>query len=66
MSDKSTAHDWGVYETDGLSHVIPRRDLREHALSRDCWCSPTEDEGIMVHHSMDRREEFERGDRRPT
>ena len=59
------AHDWGVYETEGFPHVIPHNDLREHTVSPGCWCSPTEDEGMIVHHSMDRREEFERGERRP-
>lgn len=58
-------HGWGVYETDSLPHVVPHHDLREHSISDECWCAPTEDEGVMVHHSMDRREEFERGDRRP-
>lgn len=46
-----------------LPHVMPINDLREHVESNDCWCSPTEDDGVMVHHSMDRREEYERGRR---
>lgn len=37
-------------------HVLPRNDLREHSDTRNCWCGPTEDEGVFVHHSMDRRE----------
>lgn len=42
--------------------VYPLDDLREHDIdSEQCWCHPTYDEGILVHHSMDRREEFERG-----
>ena len=43
-------------------HVYPLGDLREHELSVKCWCAPTEEESgeIVVHHSMDGREEFER------
>lgn len=43
-------------------HVVPTNDLREHEDSEACWCRPTEDEdGVIVHHSMDRREEYEEG-----
>jgi len=48
-------------------HVVPLNDLREHTAP-DCWCKPTEDKGwpdVWVHHSMDRREEYEEG-RKPT
>ena len=56
------------YTEDANIHVVPLNDLREHEASRDCWCNPTEDEGwpgVWVHHSMDRREEYEEG-RKPT
>ena len=49
-------------------HVIPTNDLREHENNANCWCNPTEDEdypGVFVHHSMDRREEYETG-RKPS
>lgn len=48
-------------------HIVPLNDLREHAASKDCWCKPTEDavDDVWVHHSMDRREEYEEG-RKPT
>lgn len=49
-------------------HVVPVNDLREHVDSKECWCRPTEDEecpDLWVHHSMDRREEYEEG-RKPT
>lgn len=49
-------------------HVMPMNDLREHVDSRDCWCKPTPDGDeplVIVHHSMDRREEYEEG-RRPS
>jgi hypothetical protein len=45
-------------------HVYPLNDLREHQMSIDCWCKPTplEDEpNVIVHHSMDKREEYENG-----
>lgn len=54
-----------------LRHVYPVNDLKDHALTIEtrggvfrspCWCKPsidTEDGSILVHNSMDRREEFE-------
>ena len=45
----------------GDIHVMPVDDLREHVDSRDCWCRPTYDDGVWVHHSMDLREEYEEG-----
>lgn len=56
---------WRVVQAAGVSHVMPITDLREHVAREDCWCRPTDDEGILVHHSMDRREEFEEG-RKPS
>lgn len=46
-------------------NVIPEDDLREHELSMQCWCCPVEDsEFVVVHNSMDRREEYEHGQRK--
>lgn len=47
----------------GYMHVIPINDLREHDEHGACWCRPTiyHDDAIVVHNSMDRREEYERG-----
>lgn len=45
-------------------HVMPQNDLREHTCSIDCWCDPTPDEEnnqVIVHHSLDRRESYEEG-----
>lgn len=42
-------------------HVVPVNDLREHEDSPDCWCRPDYDESVYIHHSMDRREEYEQG-----
>lgn len=49
-------------------HVIPTNDLREHEASPSCWCKPTpdEDHDVFVHHSLDGREQFETGERKPT
>ena len=47
----------------GERHVIPVNDLRPHAQAPDCWCRPTDDEGVWVHHSLDQREAFENGER---
>jgi hypothetical protein len=45
-------------------HVMPENDLREHADNATCWCRPTPDADeplVLIHHSMDRREEYEQG-----
>jgi len=50
-------------------HVIPLDDLREHTASVGCWCKPTEDDewpDVWVHHSMDRREDYENGKEKNT
>ena len=45
--------------------VIPVDDLREHSLC-DCWCEPHDDEGVIVHHSLDGRELYQNGERKPS
>ena len=50
------------------THVLPLNDLRDHEASKTCWCKPTQDEDeslVWIHHSMDRREEYENG-RKPS
>ena len=45
-------------------HVLPVNDWRPHEATKNCWCNPTPDEQnprVIVHHSMDRREEYENG-----
>ncbi len=55
-----------------IIHVVPQNDLREHNCSRiECWCKPMlidEAEGgyVVVHNSMDGREHFETGERKPS
>lgn len=51
---------WRIYRTDSLPHVVPDDDLRPHSLDTGgCWCRPTEDDGVVVHHSLDGREDYE-------
>lgn len=47
------------------NQVYPAHDLRDHSLTK-CWCNPTDDEGILVHHSLDGREHYESGERKPS
>lgn len=66
VSETDRVSGWRVSLTeDGDRHVTPIGDLREHTETRDCWCHPTDDEGVAVHHSMDRREMVETGAVRP-
>lgn len=50
-------------------HIVPVNDLREHEIAPSCWCNPTpddEDHDVLIHHSIDGRESFETGERRPS
>lgn len=49
-------------------HVYPVNDWREHDITPGCWCRPAQDEesGVYIHHSMDGREDFEEGRRKPS
>lgn len=52
----------------GTHHVYPVNDLREHETDgKPCWCNPRieEDGMLIVHNSMDKREEYEQG-RKPS
>lgn len=49
-------------------HVYPLNDFREHETDgRDCWCGPRidDEDGIVVHNSLDGREHYETGERKP-
>jgi hypothetical protein len=57
-----------------ILHVHPLDDLRDHVTSgwpaNRCWCNPNVEEQdgggtLVVHNSMDRREEYEQG-RKPS
>lgn len=56
-------HDGAVAEIEALRKDAGLSDLREHTASPDCWCKTELDEESQawVHHSMDRREEYEAG-----
>jgi hypothetical protein len=45
------------------NHVYPINDLRKHSL-RDCWCRPVDDDGVIVHKSLDGREGYQNGERK--
>lgn len=50
-------------------HVYPIDDLKEHVLhGSKCWCKPKVDLDldIITHNSMDERESFETGERKPS
>jgi hypothetical protein len=54
-----------------LWHVFPVEDLRKHVTDQgfDCWCKPLpheDDDSIVLHNSMDGREAFETGERKPS
>jgi hypothetical protein len=49
-------------------NVMPTNDLKEHEDGIGCWCRPErhpEFPNIIIHNSLDRREDFETGKRRP-
>jgi len=47
---------WRVTED---KHVIPVADDIAHDDNEGCWCIPTYDAGVWVHHSRDGREYIE-------
>jgi len=50
----------------GELHVIPLDDLRTHHETPNCWCTPSLDDHVYVHSSLDRRELYERGEKKPS
>jgi hypothetical protein len=56
-----------IDECESRLHVVPVNDLREHIEDGiKCWCKPHEETGVIVHNSMDGREKFETGERKPS
>src|SRR5437588_237328 len=54
---------WAMSVTsNNVHHVYPINDLRRHS-TRNCWCRPVDDEGVVVHSSLDGREFYETGER---
>ena len=57
---------WQIKEdNEGTPHIVPVDDLREHEPA-SCWCSPTVDNEVVIHHALDEREKFETGERKPS
>lgn len=62
----------GDVPDDAIMHVYPIGDLREHDTNGrgKCWCRPSiEDAGseyLVVHNSLDGREMYEDGRRKPS
>lgn len=59
-----------VFYTYNEGHVVPLDDLRPHSLCEHCWCKPLldisgTDDPIYIHNSMDGREDYETGKRKP-
>ena len=48
--------------------VYPLDDLKDHVTDGSpCWCNPEIDKyGVVVYNSMDGREQFETGERKPS
>lgn len=53
-------------EHEFIPNVVPVDDMREHEPGTGCWCEPTLDDGVIIHNSMDNREAYERGERKPS
>jgi hypothetical protein len=40
-------------------HLVPTRDRKQHQADHACWCEPTLEDRVFVHHAADRREASE-------
>lgn len=58
-------HDYGGGRA---AQVHPIDDLREHITDgHPCWCGAEENmDGTIVHNSLDGRERYETGERKPS
>ena len=55
---------WLVISAEGkASHVMPAGDLRDHECCSECWCRPfiDDEDDLIVHNALDRREDVECG-----
>lgn len=62
---------WATDDDRNVQHVYPLNDMREHSMSIHCWCDPDMEEvgvnGLVItHNSLDGREAFEQGRRKPS
>lgn len=60
---------WKVDKVPDYIHVYPLNDLKDHVIEGpDCWCHPEPDHiypNVIVHNSMDGREQYETKERKP-
>ena len=54
---------WIVDVTNGQKAVLPVDDMKPHEPGEGCWCHPTWEDDVLVHHAMDKREDYENGRR---
>lgn len=50
-----------------LRHVMPTDDIKCHHADSSCWCRPyvdIVDDTVLIHNSLDGREEYESGKKR--
>ena len=68
MVEQIRVRTWWYYHQPGIHtpvHVLPNHDCGEHTIEDDCKCgSHINEDGNVVHHSFDGREEFELGFRK--
>ena len=69
IDSSSTSNSWAVVEVkydDGTleTHVLPLHDIYEHEASMNCSCEPDYKHGAIVHNAFDKRELYERGERK--
>lgn len=65
---------WENKQIGNIVHVVPQNDLRKHCtgMVTDCWCNPnlevtgTGTGTVVTHQSLDGREDFETGKRKPS
>lgn len=67
MSEYAMSNSWRLITLENDDqHAVPEFDMRKHVASCDCWCEPFERElGIFAHNSLDEREKYEDGIRKP-
>lgn len=60
---------WETVEIGNETHIIPVEDMRQHDGNSKCWCNPLIEfelyGTIVTHNSLDERELYETGQRKP-
>lgn len=47
-------------ESSGLVDIMPLNDLVNHVYGQGCFCKPQKDGMIIIHNSLDQREDSEK------